>query len=157
MSISAEKRDDRLVVTMPAEALEAAEAVSLLETFARLGVEQRSTFLQSLMEGGWDAGREKLDPMVGLSPEQRRYIGLLIKGLRERDPGAEEFTDADLYALTEAQRLRLPLTARQRLTLIQYYVDRERFSPPPPLRGGGTGSQAMNRMAALARTLRKKA
>lgn len=157
MSISAEKRDGRLVITMPEEALEAGEAVSLLETFAGLGAEHRSAFLQALMEGGRDAGREKVDPMTGLSPEQRRYIGLLIKGLRERDACAEEFTDADLYALTEAQRLRLPLTARQRLTLIQYYVDRERFSPPPPPRGGGTGSQAMNRMAALARTLRKKA
>lgn len=156
MSISAEKRDGRLVVTMPAEALEAGDAVSLLEMFARLGAEQRLALLQSLMEGGRDAGRDKLDPMAGLSPEQRRYIGLQIKALRERDPGAEEFTDADLYALTEAQRLRLPLTASQRLTLIQYYVDRERFSPPPPRRGD-SGSQAMNRMAALARTLRKKA
>lgn len=156
MSISVERRNGRLVVTLPDEALEAADAVSLLEAFAKIPAERRSVFLRALAEDVQDADSAKSASLVGLSAEHRRYLSLVTKGLRQRDPATEEFTDADLYALTEAARLGISLTARQRLTLIQYYIDRERFSPPQPRRGQA-GSQSLNRMAAFARTLRKKA
>jgi hypothetical protein len=123
MTITAQMEDGRLLLSLPAGTLDADEAVRLLQDLA------------------------------GLRPDQRQYLDQVASAMRQQEAGALAFAEADRFALAEAARLGLPLTARQRSTLIQYYVDRAPASDPVP---GGGAEAARNRAIALARALRNK-
>jgi hypothetical protein len=138
MTITARKQDGRLQISLPEDTIGADEALHLLQAFATLSPEQRSLLLQDMAP-------------LHLSPPQRRYLGQLTSAIGQREAGALAFADADMYALGEADRLGIALTARQRSTLIQYYVEREPAAGPAPS-GGAAAARA--RAIALARSLR---
>lgn len=145
--VKAQVQDGRLVLSLPQDTLLMEQAVKLLELFVAAVPEERNACLDALAKGD--------DVPIPLSADENRYIALITRGLEQRDAQAIRFAEADLFALNEAERLDIQLTARQRNTLIQYYVERQGNDAPQPT-GGSSGEAALARARVLAEKMRRK-
>ncbi|PJI40970.1 hypothetical protein [Ferrovibrio sp.] len=145
--VKAQVQDGRLVLSLPQDALLLEQAVQLLELFVAAVPEERNACLDALAKAE--------DEIAPLSDEDSRYIATITRGLQRRDEQAIRFAEADLYALNEAERLGIKLTARQRNTLIQYYVERQADAPAQPT-GGSSSEAALARARILAERMRRK-
>lgn len=146
--VKAQVHDGQLVLSLPQDALLLEQAVQLLELFVAAVPEERNACLDVLAKAE--------DEMAPLSDSDSRYIATITRSLQRRDEQAMRFTEADLYALDEAERLGIPLTARQRITLIQYYVDRQPPEEVAPPTGGSSSEAALARARVLAEKMRRK-
>ncbi|MFN3398964.1 MAG: hypothetical protein ACK4Z4_01370, partial [Ferrovibrio sp.] len=133
---------------LPEDALLLEQAAKLLEMFLAFAPEERSACLDALVIPE--------DATVPLSFDDNRYLALIARGLQQRDEQAIRFAEADLFALNEAERLGIKLTARQRNTLIQYYVERQPSDETPPPTGGSSSEAALARARILAERMRRK-
>lgn len=145
--VKAQVQDGQLVLSLPQDALLLEQAVQLLELFVAAVPEERNACLDALAKP-----EEEIAP---LSDEDSRYIAMITRGLQHRDEHAVRFAEADLYALNEAERLGIKLTARQRNTLIQYYVERQADDSAQPT-GGSSSEAALARARVLAERMRRK-
>lgn len=145
--VKAQVQDGQLVLSLPQDALLLEQAVQLLELFVAAVPEERNACL--------DALAKTEEEMAPLSDEDSRYIAMITRGLQRRDEHAICFAEADLYALNEAERLGIKLTARQRNTLIQYYVERQADDSAQPT-GGSSSEAALARARVLAERMRRK-
>lgn len=145
--VKAQVQDGQLILSLPQDAVLLEQAVQLLELFLAAMPQERSACLDAL---------EQTADAPPLSADQNRYIALIQRGLQQRDEQAMRFAEADLFALDEAERLGIKLTARQRNTLIQYYV--ERHPPDEDLQptGGSSSEAALARARVLAERMRRK-
>lgn len=142
--VKAQVQDGQLVLSLPQDALLMEQAVRLLELFVAAVPEDRNACLDAL---------EKPE---ALSLDENRYLALIARGLQQRDEQAIRFAEADLFALNEAERLGISLTARQRNTLIQYYVERQPSDEAVPPTGGSSSEAALARARILAERMRRK-
>lgn len=146
--VKAQVQDGQLVLSLPQDALVLEQAVQLLELFVAAVPEERSACLDALTKTD--------DEMAPLSEEDSRYIGMITRDLQRRNEQAIHFTEADRYALDEAERLGIHLTARQRITLIQYYLDRQFSDEAARPTGGSSSEAALARARILAERMRRK-
>lgn len=146
--VKAQVQDGQLVLSLPQDALLLEQAVKLLELFLAVVPEERDARL--------DALTKPEDAAAPLSLDENRYLMLIARGLQQRDEQAIRFAEADLFALNEAERLGIKLTARQRNTLIQYYVERQPSDEAAPPTGGSSSEAALARARVLAERMRRK-
>lgn len=146
--VKAQVQNGQLVLSLPQDTLLIEQAVKLLELFVAAVPEERNACLDALAKGE--------DEAAALSEDETRYIALITRSLQRRDAQAMRFTEADLYALNEAERLGIALTARQRSTLIQYYVERQQSDEAAPPTGGSSSEAALARARVLAERMRRK-
>ena len=146
--VKAQVQDGQLVLSLPQDALLLEQAVQLLELFVAVAPEERSACL--------DALAKPEEEMTPLSENDSRYVALIARGLQRRDEQAIRFAEADLFALDEAARLGISLTARQRNTLIQYYVERQPSDEDTQPTGGSSSEAALARARVLAERMRRK-
>ncbi|MEK9968434.1 MAG: hypothetical protein VW600_04805 [Ferrovibrio sp.] len=147
-SVTARVQNGQLILSLPQDALEPELAAQLLEFFVAAPTQARDACLDVLHSSAARSttpDKEEALPPPTLSLDEPRYIRMIQQGLNRRDQQAIYFAEADLFALSEAERLGIKLTARQRNTLIQYYVER---LPPDDIAQPSGGS---SREAALAR------
>ncbi|MCW0235053.1 MAG: hypothetical protein OJJ21_15740 [Ferrovibrio sp.] len=159
-AITVQHQNGQLTLQLPEDFMPAEDAVQLLDLFQAASPAVRAACLQALSDSpDQSIAAEKSATVIEVSDlpaDENRYITLILKTLRQRDNEAICFAHADLFALTEAERLGLPLTARQRNTLIQYYVARQPDNPVQQSGGGSSLEAALGRAAALAERIRKK-
>jgi hypothetical protein len=146
--VKAQVQDGQLVLSLPQDALLMEQAVRLLELFVAAVPEERSACLDVLTKPE--------DAAAPLSLDENRYLALIARGLQQRDEQAVRFAEADLFALNEAERLGIKLTARQRNTLIQYYVERQPSDEVAAPTGGSSSEAAVARARILAERMRRK-
>lgn len=146
--VKAQVQNGQLVLSLPQDSLLIEQAVKLLELFVAAVPEERNACLDALAKGE--------DEAAALSEDETRYIALITRSLQRRDTQAMRFAEADLYALNEAERLGIALTARQRSTLIQYYVERQQSDETAPPTGGSSSEAALARARVLAERMRRK-
>jgi hypothetical protein len=146
--VKAQVQDGQLVLSLPQDALLMEQAVQLLELFLAVEPEDRDACL--------DALTKPEDAATSLSLDENHYLALIARGLQQRDEQAVRFAEADLYALNEAERLGIKLTARQRNTLIQYYVERQHSDEVAVPTGGSSSEAALARARILAERMRRK-
>lgn len=146
--VKAQVQDGQLVLSLPQDALLMEQAVRLLELFLTVVPEERSACLDALIKPE--------DATMPLSLDENRYLALIAHGLQQRDEQAVRFAEADLFALNEAERLGIKLTARQRNTLIQYYVERQPSDEVAAPTGGSSSEAALARARILAERMRRK-
>ena len=144
--VKAQVQNGQLVLSLPQDTLLIEQAVKLLELFVAAVPEERNACLDALAK----------DEAAALSEDETRYISLITRSLQQRDTQAIRFAEADLYALNEAERLGIALTARQRSTLIQYYVERQQSDETAPPTGGSSSEAALARARVLAERMRRK-
>lgn len=144
--VKAQVQNGQLVLSLPQDTLLIEQAVKLLELFVAAVPEERNACLDALAK----------DDAAALGEDETRYIALITRSLQRRDAEAIRFTEADLYALNEAERLGIALTARQRSTLIQYYVERQQSDETAPPTGGSSSEAALARARVLAERMRRK-
>lgn len=145
--VKAQVQDGQLVLSLPKDTLLIEQAVKLLELFVAAVPEERSACLDALAKSE--------DDSAPLSEDESRYLALITRSLQRRDAQAIRFAEADLYALNEAERLGIALSARQRSTLIQYYVERH-SDETAPATGGSSSEAALARARVLAERMRRK-
>ncbi len=148
MPVKAQVQDGQLLLSLPQDTLLLEQAAQLLELFLAFAPEERSACL--------DALAKPEDAAAPLSFDENRYLALIARGLQQRDEQAIRFAEADLFALNEAERLGIKLTARQRHTLIQYYVERQPSDEVPAPTGGSSSEAALARARVLAERMRRK-
>lgn len=146
--VKAQVQNGQLVLSLPQDALLLEQAVQLLELFLAVEPEERDACL--------DALTKPEDAATPLSLDENHYLALIARGLQQRDEQAIRFAEADLFALNEAERLGIKLTARQRNTLIQYYVERQPSDEVVAPTGGSSSEAALARARILAERMRRK-
>jgi hypothetical protein len=148
-TVTAHVQGDRLLLSLPIDALPPEQALDLLELFLAIQPQDREACLQAL-----ELRAGSPDAALPLPVDENRYIDLIQRRLQERDQQAIRFAEADLFALSEAERLGIRLTARQRNTLIQYYVERQADDDTLQPTGGSSREAALARARILADRIR---
>lgn len=146
--VKAQVQNGQLVLSLPQDAVLLEQAVQLLELFLAAVPEDRNACLDALAKAA--------DELAPLSEDDNRYLALITRSLQRRDEQAIRFAEADRFALAEAERLGIELTARQRNTLIQYYIDRQPTDDDTQPTGGSSSEAALARARVLAERMRRK-